>query len=590
MRRPAAAVAALALFAAFGAGPAKAQTLATASASPAPDPAANPPAASAPASSETMALNLVRLLVQQGVITQAAADALVQKAQADARQAPASSGEAPPPGVIRVPYVPEVVRNEIREELKRDVMAQAKAEGWASPHALPDWLDHVTWFGDFRLQDQFNLYSKGNDNPIIDYATFNANGPTDINANTNPHGLPFLNTLTNRLNQVSVRARFGVRFDVNDNVSMTFRLASGSNNGPVSTTQLLGGGLTKKDVWLDQAYLTLKREGLGQISLGRMPNYFMHTDLVFSDNLNFDGVQGRIERPINDQLSLFGVGAVLPLSYVASGFPTDQADKAKDRTKWMFGVQIGAHFEPTEPSWSLTTAVAFYDFDNVQGQVSAPCDISQDKQCSTDSTRPDFMQKGNTLFLLRDIVANNACLSSPSPTASACALPQFVGLSYNYRLIDLTTKFEFPLFGDVRAQLQADYVRNLAYNPAKILANPLTPPVNNHDDAPPPAIGPYHSGPNAWMAEATIGYPDSGRRGDWTLSMGYKYIEPDAVLDAFNDNDFHLGGTNAKGYFITGTYNIFTNTWLDFRWYSTTNVFGSPLAIDSLFLELNTRF
>ena len=116
-----------------------------------------PPPAPPTPPSETVAVNLIRLLVKQGTITQAAADGLLKQAQDEANQAkwppPAHAGGLPPPapGVIRVPYVPQVVRDQIRDEVKQDVMAQAKSEGWASPGARPDWINHIQWSGDFRL-------------------------------------------------------------------------------------------------------------------------------------------------------------------------------------------------------------------------------------------------------------------------------------------------------------------------------------------------------------------------------------------------------------------------------------------------------
>ena len=40
--------------------------------------------------------------------------------------------------------------------------------------------------------------------------------------------------------------------------------------------------------------------------------------------------------------------------------------------------------------------------------------------------------------------------------------------------------------------------------------------------------------------------PEITKRWDWNVSLAYKYVESDAVLDALNDPDFHLGGTNAR--------------------------------------------
>jgi hypothetical protein len=193
------------------------------------------------------------------------------------------------------------------------------------------------------------------------------------------------------------------------------------------------------------------------------------------------------------------------------------------------------------------------------------------------------MQKGNSLFLIRQIV--------PDPSNPLnYAQPQFVGLSYDYRLIDVIANVEVPLFGPTRAQLQGDYVRNLAYDPSRVLGNALLTPVTNRFVSADGGAYVYKSGPNGWQAKLTVGYLHPGAKGDWNISAGYKYIEPDAVLDAFNDHDFHQGGTNAKGYFLYGAYYFANNTWADVRWFSATEVYGAPLLVDLLQLELNTKF
>lgn len=145
-----------------------------------------------------------------------------------------------------------------------------------------------------------------------------------------------------------------------------------------------------------------------------------------------------------------------------------------------------------------------------------------------------------------------------------------------------------PLWGTQRLLLTGDFARNFGFTPQNLINTPL----NNYDvcSGTPPCIGPYKSGPNAFMARLLVGNPRPGVAGDWNITAGYKYIEPDAVLDAFNDHDFHGGGANAKGYFIYASYFFANNTWVDGRWYSANEVYGPPLAIDILQLELNTRF
>jgi hypothetical protein len=67
-------------------------------------------------------------------------------------------------------------------------------------------------------------------------------------------------------------------------------------------------------------------------------------------------------------------------------------------------------------------------------------------------------------------------------------------------------------------------------------------------------------------------------------------LERDAVLDAFTDSDFNLGGTNAKGFVLGGSYGVEKNAWLTARWFSANEIDGPPLSIDTLFLDLNVRF
>lgn len=584
--------AALAVGAALAAGSALAQEAPLATAGGARAPAAA--AAADPAPSEVMALNLIRLLVKQGVITQAQADALIQEAQAEtdqAKQAKLAAAEPPPApaGVLRIPYVPQVVRDQIRDDVKKDVMAQAQAEGWANPNTVPSWISHIDFFGDLRFQDQFNFYDKGNETGYIDYPTFNNNGPIDTNGATNVNGLPFLDTTTNRLNQLIIRGRFGATFHVDDKVSMTVRLATGNDNGPDSTTQALTNNLTKPSIWLDQAYMTLKPTDWFSADLGRAPDRFLHTPLVFSDNLNIDGVQlGAQHKLLFNGLKVFAEGGAIPLGYVSASFPTNDIGKTPDSTKWLFAAQGGLNYQPSENSWSARIAASYYDYDNVRGQLSSPCAIyAGEKQCSSDSSRPAYMQKGNTLFFIRDILPDP---SSPTNFAT----PQFAGLSYNYRELDLMGTLEAPLFYGIHGQLVGDYVRNLAYDPSRVLANQLATPVTNYDapaqNSPAGTLGPYHSGNNAYEVEGSLGNLHPKDPGDWLVTFGYRYIEPDAVIDAFNDYDFHLGGTNAKGYYAQANYYFAKNSWADVRWFSANAVFGPPLAIDVLMLELNTRF
>jgi hypothetical protein len=62
------------------------------------------------------------------------------------------------------------------------------------------------------------------------------------------------------------------------------------------------------------------------------------------------------------------------------------------------------------------------------------------------------------------------------------------------------------------------------------------------------------------------------------------------VLDAFTDSDFHLGGTNAKGWILGGSYGITDNTYVSARYMTADEIDGPTLGIDVVQVDLNTKF
>ncbi len=106
-------------------------------------------------------VNLVNLLVQQGVITEEQGKAVIKQAEDQAsvaresakdvqikaveaaKAANAAAAAAMPPGTKRVTYVPEFVKKQIRDELKEEVMKTAAKDNWASPGLYPEWASRI---------------------------------------------------------------------------------------------------------------------------------------------------------------------------------------------------------------------------------------------------------------------------------------------------------------------------------------------------------------------------------------------------------------------------------------------------------------
>lgn len=543
-------------------------------------------AAAAPAPSENATINLIRLLVEQGILKQDKADALIAQAQNEAAQAKqaatstaVAAGPVAAPGDVRVQYVPAAVRDQIRDQVKAEVMATAKQENWAAPNTFPDWASRISFDGDIRLRDESRYYSGSNSNEIVDFAKLNNNGPYDVNPNSSTNLPPLLNTREDRTNLFRLRARLGMKAVISPEWTAGIRIGTGSDNNPVSTTQNLGGGFAKKDIWLDQGYLNWKPTDELTLTGGRFANPFMSTDMLYSNDLNFDGVAAIFDHKLNRDWGVFGTVGAFPVDYTNDTSTSNGFDKEESDNKWLYGAQLGAQWAINSNN-RLKGALAYYRFDDIQGQRSSPCaPWAGAPGCDTDGTRAAFMQKGNSVFLLRDITPNPA---NPTTTPQ----PQFVGLASEFNLLDLNLVWDADLPQDFKLRSQGNYIHNLGYDEGDMRKRSEGQIVNNLN-----SNGEIESGANAWMVQFTLGNAlDLKKQGDWNLFAGYKYIQPDALPDGFNDSSFHLGGTNAKGYILGGNYGLAKNVYATGRWMSTEAVYGAPFDIDVLQLEINTRF
>ena len=593
------------------------------------------PAAAQPAPSTNATVNLIRLLIKNKVITQAAGDALLAQAEAEAAQARAAIAAAapapavppqvasgdlppPPPGSIRVPYIPESMRAKITEDIKAEVLAQADFEGWARPNQIPDWVRGVKIGGDLRFRSESAFYSGGNALEQIDFGAFGAGGPLDINANTNPTGFPLLNTRTDRPDRLRIRARLGVTAQVNPFAQVGFRFASGDDNSPISTNQVLGGGFAKKDFWIDQAYLRLTPVKWASVTFGRMANPFKYTEALFDNDLNFDGISvaadGNRFLPAGGRVS--AVAGAFPLNYASTTFPTTALVKTGDSAnKWLFSGQLRGGYSFGENALDLDVSAAYHSFKNVQGQLSTACALyNGNRQCSTDQTAPFFLRKGNTLFFIRDIAADPA-----NPTNFA--QPQLLGLAFDYDVLDITATAKLPVAEGVDVVVEGDYIRNLSFRRGDLCRyNPKGLPINNITVANPipgatagtsaadfytnpcvartdivggvstTRIARFDGGNTGWSIGALVGKAKPKKWGEWNVAASYRYLESDATLDSFADSDFRLGGTNAKGYIVGGSIGLYKNVSLTGRWLSGNSISGPPLAIDVLQFDLIAEF
>jgi hypothetical protein len=564
-------------------------------------PDATPPPPPAPsAGAETPAQpsvteELIRMLADHNALSKEDAQKLLQRLQAQkAAQAQAASrqpaGEAqdnegateaqsPPPekkGRVRVMYVPESEKEKISKEVEQKVIETAKAENWAQPYGFPDWLKRISLNGDFRLRQEFDYLDSANYPGFINFQAINSGAPYDTsNASAVPP--PFLNSTENRA-LLRFRARLGILAQINDELTAGFRLSSGNTTNPVSTNQTLGTDFNKTTLVIDRAYLEyqpLPYSAAAGLTLwgGRMPNPFFSTSLVWDDDLNFDGVAGRYQYSWTPFLKPYVTLGAFSVENTDFNFPSTSAVKGSSRDKWLFASQLGVDWK-IHKNLKTHAAAAYYYFYHLDGQESPPCQdpLSAAVSCPTDDTRPLFVQKGNTLFPLRDIA-----LTDPSgPTY------QYFGLASPFRELDVTAAVDYLIDEDRHLIVTADYVNNLAFNEAAVRSKA---PVTNFA-----TDGTYAFGHQGYLVQVMAGYPKLGEAWEWNTTVGYRLLGTDAVVDAFTDSDFHLGGTNAKGYYLEGGLGVMHNAWLVARWLSAREATGAPFSADVLQLDFNARF
>ncbi len=497
--------------------------------------------------------NLVNLLVQEGVLSKDKADALLKQAAQDAQKAkekdavatPATTAESVDAAIdqkmVRVQYVPDIVKNEMKEDIKKEVMKNLNYKA-GTRLGMPEWIDRLAWEGSLRLRAESDRFGDGNPTPF----NFNAANGTSVK-----------NTTEDR-NRLRLRAQLGVKAEVNDWMSAGIRMTTGNLDDPISPNQTQESASSKFTIGLDRAYMNAKIKPWLNVVGGRFANPWFSTDLLWDPDLAFDGIAASFTPKINDQFSGF---------VTLGAFPIDEIEKSSTneaKSKWMYGSQAGINWNISN-KLSAKLGVALYEFKDVEGVSNG---VNAGTSGPFSATVPAFRTKGNSTFDVN----------------GGLATEQF-GLSSKFRDLNVTGQIDVATFDPVHIILTGDYVKNIGFDKSEITKRTGTAPKEETD---------------AYQLKLAVGMPTTYQAGQWQVFGAYKRLEADSVLDSFTDSDFYLGGTNAKGWLLGGSYGIDKNTWLTARWFSadeitprSTSIGGtplSPLSIDVLMLDLNTKF
>lgn len=556
-------------------------------------------------------INLIDMLVEQGVLDKDKAARMVQhaekKAEEETRNEVAEQGgqkSSTPPvalknipgedggssaasagtgkgGPVRVTYVPDFVKDEISAKVSKDVTdqvvkrvkADAKDEKWGIPAALPEWVSRIHPYGDVRLRFEDDFFGSNNvPNSYYNWPLINANGGLQNTVN------PFLNTTEDR-ERFRARFRFGFETELVEGAKANIRLSTSNFRSPITTNQTMGQTGEQWQVALDRAYLQydyLDDEGHDWFSLwgGRTPNPWFSTDNLFDQDLNFEGFSGTFRLPFSDLndpelrgynapntagrmwFQQLNQGFTKPNEvYLTGGFFPLQETPFNANSKWMAAGQTGFDWLFMSDS-RIKSGLAYYSFHNTQARLNPP------GSTINDWTAPQFFTQGNSL----------AQISNDLEPSIA---PRLVGLASKFQMLDAILQYDYTGFENNHVLLTGNYTKNLGFDQDQIYQSLG---VN---------ISPQTT---AYQIRLDVGTPDMLVFGDWNAWVAYKYMERDSTFDAWTDSNFHLSGTNAKGYAIGVNYGLAKNIWGNVRWLSSGVITGPTYDVDVLMADINARF
>ncbi|MDY6822754.1 MAG: putative porin [Thermodesulfobacteriota bacterium] len=430
-------------------------------------------------------------------------------------------------------------RDLLEVELREDVKDQLRKS---------EWSQRFRWGGDLRLRYQADYFDEEN-------AEFGKpEDPSEI-----------MNTRNDR-HRGRIRVRLKAKATVfkpqqinTGKMEAGVRITTGSVDDPVSTNETLGDYNNKDSIVLDRAYLkwAYKPETtiwgqIPELSLqgGRFGSPYLNTDLIWDSDLMFEGGALSFKTDTQDEFNpwagFFTIGGYLL-----------QEEELFQQDKWFYGAQAGLTYE--EPfGVNAALGIALYDFRHTGGVVNDPT-----RPGIYDWTAPQYLQKGNTLI---DI--------NPNPGVTNMKM----ALAADYKEMVITGKLDYGYSYPNHVILTGEYVENIGFDVGDVARRTGLDPSEVKEDTEGYRIG------------LSIGNPKVRWFQEWQVYTYYKHLESDAVLDAFTDSDFHLGGTNAKGWVFGVDLGIHKNVWMTTRWITTDEISGPPLAVDTLQVNLNAEF
>ena len=364
------------------------------------------------------------------------------------------------------PAEAQIILDETKVQVSKDLATQ-------NSYATPEWTQRIKMSGDVRFRTQYDS-GKG-----VGTTTESQTGGSAIQ---------------DQRWRERVRARIGLEGKVNDFTYAGVRVMGG---GTASNTgnDTLGSEFSKAPVEWDQYWIrfeapqdVIRQYGQyfndGKIWLGKMPNPFETTDLVWDNNINPGGVAFQLVSPD------IKFSTIPSFNIYSNGgqFMLDESSTI-NTDPMLFALQVGAKTTPFGPLDStLNVAGAIYNFENLKNKTPS---------------------------------ANSAGTNSRVWTGDLAGVSGSIlgSYKYEYDVLDLLITLDNGKFLDW--DMPNGLYLDIIHNPAA---------VDN----------------NGSLFGAYIGKKKPKEKNDWKVRAEYRYLERDALPDFMTDNDWYGFGTQTS--------------------------------------------
>ncbi len=281
-----------------------------------------------------------------------------------------------------------------------------------------------------------------------------------------------------------IRARAGAEAKPGDDLTIGLQLSTSENNDPVSGNQSLGGGASRKDFYLDLAYMDWHPAAVSGLHVigGKMENPFHRvSDLVWDSDLNPEGIA------IKHTLGANGLDLLLS----AGSFWVEERSATTDDAM-LYGAQAAGSFKKDD--LKVLIGAGYFLFENLEGYPVI--DV-------TGSDRAKARAFGN------DSVPETELVDGVETTTD-------VLYGTGFEIAELIGEISMPV--GVPAALYGNYAVN----------------QDADDDD------------TAYLVGFRLGKTKDP--GSFDFAYNYREIEANAVLGAWTDADYIGGGTDGKSH------------------------------------------